>query len=53
MEIAVADMADDRGDEIGAVDVARVASMHSARREIGTQTSVISAREPGRSAIAE
>ena len=30
------------------VSVARVATMHSARREIGTQTSVVSTLEPGR-----
>ena len=49
MEIAVADMADDRRDQPISAMSASVSAMHSASREIGTQTSVDSPLAPGRS----
>ena len=51
VEIAVADMADDRREQIVLRRCrAAVSVTHSASREIGTQTSVASASAPGRSA---
>ena len=47
MEIAVADMADDRRDQPISAMSASVATMHSASREIGTQTSVDRPSAPG------
>ena len=51
VEIAVADMADDRRDQACSLRCrAGSRSTHSASREIGTQTSVANALAPGRSA---
>ena len=50
VEIAVADMADDRRDQPISAMSASVSATHSASREIGTQTSVDRPRAPGRSA---
>ena len=48
MEVAVAGVADERRSGNGAPALsAFVSTMHSARREIGTQTSVVHARAPG------
>ena len=49
VEIAVADMADDRRDQPLAAMSAAVSVTHSASREIGTQTSVATTLAPGRS----
>jgi hypothetical protein len=50
VEVAVADVADDRREQAGRVEVALVSAMHSASREIGTQASVVKPCAPGRSA---
>ena len=52
MKIAVADMADDRGDQSGPTMSALVAPTQAARLEIGTQTSVAIRSAPGFSARA-
>ena len=52
VEIAVADMADDRRQQAALRRSRLVSRMHSASREIGTQTSVTKPLAPGRSASA-
>jgi hypothetical protein len=51
VEVAVADVPGDGGEQPELVDLPRVSSTQSASREIGTQTSVATPLAPGRSAM--
>jgi hypothetical protein len=51
VEVAVADMADDAGRVAQRLRPPFAPTSASARREMGTQTSVVSAFQPGRDAM--